>query len=171
MLISINAGHCVGLDSGAVGTYSTEAEINVKVAKLVCSYLEAVGYATLYIHEDELYDIVDISNNTKADLFVSIHCNSASNASAKGIETFYHSGSVNGEKLAHCIQNQLLSTFPSRLDRGLKTNSLYVVRNTDCPACLVELGFISNSEEEDFINNNIDEFARAVARGITDYFV
>ena len=55
-------------------------------------------------------------------------------------------------------------------DRGLKTDSLYVVRNTNAPAALLEIGFISNELDEEILINNIDGISAAIARGVSDYF-
>ena len=62
----------------------------------------------------------------------------------------------------------------SRTDRGVKiatpgVNGLYVLTNTDMPAVLVELAFITNPSDEEILANAQDALARAVARGITDY--
>ena len=168
--IAVNAGHCPGLDSGACGSYSQEADIVKKVAEIVCSDLNNVGYETLFIQENELEDICSMSDSFGADLFVSIRCNSAENSSAKGTETFYCEGSSNGYRLASKIQSQLLNTLGT-IDRGLKTNRLYVTSNTVAPAALVELGFISNQDEEFMLNTRIEDMAHAIARGISDYYV
>ena len=167
MLVAINAGHCPGLDAGACGNYSEEANIVKSVAEVVCEDLNQIGIQAIFIQENELEDICDIANGANADLFVSIHCNAAS-PEAHGTETFYCSGSENGRQLAQCIQDQLIGTLGTT-DRGLKTNSLYVTKHTNMPAVLTELAFISNPDEEELLNNNINEMAHAIARGVTDY--
>lgn len=116
--IAVNAGHCPGLDPGACGSYSQEADIVKKVAEIVCSDLINVGYESLFIQENELEDICKMSDSFGADLFVSIHCNSAGNPSARGTETFYCEDSSNGYKLASAIQNQLLNTLGT-IARGI----------------------------------------------------
>lgn len=168
--IAVNAGHCPGADPGACGAYSTEADIVKKVAEIVCSDLEKVGYKTRFIQMDSLGGICNEANQWGADLFVSIHCNSAASQSAKGTETFHWNGSVDGQTLARCVQRQLINTLGTT-DRGLKTANFAVLRGTDMPACLTELAFISNTEEEALLNNNIEKIAHAVARGITDYYL
>jgi len=57
------------------------------------------------------------------------------------------------------------------VDRGVKTDRFYVLRNTDCPAVLVECCFISNSEDEALLasKQGKDDIARAIARGVTNY--
>lgn len=167
MLVAINAGHCPGLDPGACGDYSEEANIVKSVAEVVCEDLYKVGIQTVFIQENELQDICDIANGANADLFISIHCNSASPA-AHGTETFYSASNDDGKKLAQCVQDQLISTLGTT-DRGLKTAGYYVIKHTDMTAILTELAFISNPKEEELLNNNINEMAHAIARGVTDY--
>jgi N-acetylmuramoyl-L-alanine amidase len=73
--------------------------------------------------------------------------------------------------LAEGIQSQIIG-LGGLSDRGLKTNPLYVTKHTDEPACLTELAFISNMKDSAKLGDEVwqDEFARAIARGITDYF-
>ena len=170
MKICINAGHCPGLDSGAVGTYLQEANVTKEIAEIVCADLQAVGYETLFVQENELYDISDASNEFGADAFVSIHCNAAGNTSAKGTETFAYSAGSDGEKLASFIQNQIIGALGT-VDRGVKySKGLYVLKHTDCPAVLVETAFISNAEDEKLLAEKKAEFAHAIARGVSDFY-
>ena len=168
MKICINQGHST-VDCGAVGqTGLTESEVNVRIGELVMYHLQQCGnFDVLLVHDDELQGICDESNQFCAELFVSIHCNAASNDQAKGTETFYGSD----ERLSQCIQSQIINSMGT-IDRGIKDgNHLYVIKHTDCKAILVECAFISNSEDECMLanENSRNEFARAIARGITDY--
>ena len=167
--IVINPGHCPGIDPGACGEYSTEADIVRKVGEVLQKDLEAIDYEVFVIQDDSLQAICDFSNSHEPDVFISIHCNAAANPEAVGTETLHYVPSEEGEKLAECVQNQFIATFDT-VDRGTKDGSrLYVIRNTNGPSILVELGFISNPDEENFLNENIEEMAHALARGITDY--
>lgn len=169
MRVVVNAGHCPGKDSGACGSYSQEADIVKYVAGVVCTDLKAVGIEAIFVQDNSLATICRTANDLNANLFVSIHCNSAENKNARGTETFYYEGSAKSKKLAQCIQKQLVDTMGS-VDRGLKRgNSLYVVKNTAMPAVLTELGFISNLAEEKYLNEHKQVMAHAIARGITDY--
>ena len=173
MKITINGGHCPGLDSGAVGaTGLQEAVVARDVMQRVAGYLRAVGSEVLEVQENELYQITDASNRFGADLFVSIHCNAATSREAKGTETYCYSRGGKGERLARCIQSQIVNSLGT-VDRGVKTANFYVLKNTDCPAVLVELAFISNPDDEALLADvgKRDEFARAIARGVTDYAV
>jgi len=170
MRIAINAGHFPGLDSGAVGqSRLCEANVVKNIATFVVSILQSVGYNALFIQDNELYNICDLSNDFNADLFVSIHCNGAENEEARGTETFYYDGNEAGLNLAKCVQKQVVDAL-TITDRGVKDGSwLYVVKHTNAPAILVETAFISNTEDEELLTNKQEEFARAIARGITDY--
>ncbi|SDF62391.1 N-acetylmuramoyl-L-alanine amidase family protein [Sporomusa acidovorans] len=168
---TINGGHCPGLDSGAVGATGLQEAVAARdVMQRVSSYLRVIGHEVLEVQENELYQITDASNQFGADLFVSIHCNAASSSAAQGTETYCYSLGGQGEKLARCIQNQIVNSLGT-VDRGVKTANFYVLRNTDCPAVLVEMAFISNPDDEKLLADagKRDEFARAIARGITDY--
>lgn len=171
MKLAINGGHYPGRDSGAVGhTGLEEANITCDMMARVASYLRAVSCVVLEVQENVLSKITEASNEFGADLFVSIHCNSSTNADVKGTETYCPSTGGDSERLATCIQQQIVSSLGT-VDRGVKTGNLYVLRLTDCPAVLVEIAFISNEEDEMLLadENSRDQFAAAIARGITDY--
>lgn len=165
MKIFINPGHCIDSDSGAVGYGLTEAEVAMRIAKRVSSYLVAVDYDTKVFQYDGLEEIVDVANYWDAELFISIHCN-ACDGNAQGTETFYNS--VEGEKLATAIQNKIVLNLGT-VDRGVKSANFFVLRYTKCPAVLVETAFIDNYHDNTLLYDYEDEFARAIACGITDY--
>lgn len=171
--ILINPGHAPGVDPGAVNPRTGLQEANVvkQIGRHVSDLLRNVGYTTDVIQDDNLAAICDQSNQWGADLFVSIHCNSAANSSAEGTETYHMDGSVQGGRLAKCIQQQLVETGKF-VDRGIKTANFYVLKNTIAPAVLVEVGFISNDREAACLENSSlqYEYAGAIARGITDYY-
>jgi len=174
MKICINAGHAPNgsPDPGAVGaTGLRESDVAHDIMQLVMYYLQHVDYETIQVQDDDLQSLCDASNNWGADLFISIHCNAATNIEAQGTETFCMSEMSAGGKLARCIQSQIINSMGT-VDRGVKTgSSLYVIKHTDCPAVLVETAFISNSEDETLLasEHGKEEFAKAIARGITDY--
>ena len=171
MKLTINGGHYPSRDSGAIGhTGLQEASITCDMMARVACYLRAVSCVVLEVQENVLSKITAASNEFGADLFVSIHCNAATNVDAKGTETFCAETGGNSEKLATCIQQQIISSLGT-VDRGVKTGNFYVLRLTDCPAVLVEMAFISNEDDEMLLaDENIrDQFAAAIARGITDY--
>ncbi len=178
MNVFINPGHAPNgnPDPGAVNdnTGLRECDVALAVGDLVTHYLKAAGVGVTDVFQcDSLEEICNQANASDADLFISIHCNSFANPDAKGTETWACAGSSVGHALANCIQNQIVDALGT-VDRGVKTatpgvNGLYVLTNTDAPAVLVELAFISNDEDERLLAKKQDDFARAIARGVTDY--
>lgn len=169
MKVTINAGHCPGADPGAIGqTGLQEADVAKDIAELTSCYLRQAGCETLIVQDNELSNIIDASNLFGADLFVSIHCNGFKDPAAKGTEVFCYQLLGNSEQLAKCIQSQIIDNLQT-VDRGIKTGNLYVLRHTECTAVLVETAFITNSKDELLLATQQDEFAKAIARGVTDY--
>ena len=175
MNVFLNPGHAPNgnPDPGACGWGLRECDVAKSVADLVADYLTAAGVAVVgNLQSDSLHEIVTASNHTDADVFISIHCN-AFNGTAHGTETWHYYTSGAGAKLAQCIQDQITTSLGS-LDRGVKgakpgVNGLYVLNNTDAVAVLVELAFIDNESDAELLREQQDDFARAIARGVTDY--
>lgn len=180
MKVFINPGHDIKYDSGAINNnYGiTEAEIAKSVGEKVAYYLNQVGYATQVMQSDNLnydsdyadrpYPVCVAANDWNSDIFVSIHCNAA-NTVAKGTETLVYGLGGQSEKLANCIQTQIIDSLDT-VDRGLKVRpELTVLKRTDMPAVLVELAFIDNDEDANLLIERQEDFSKAIARGITDY--
>lgn len=177
MKVFLNPGHAPNgnPDPGAVNeeTGLRECDVALAVGKAAESYLNAAGVETELLQSDSLYEICEAANGSDADIFMSIHCNAAAAEEANGTETWACAGSYRGSMLANCIQNQLVEALDTT-DRGVKiatpgVNGLYVLTNTDMPAVLVELAFITNPGDEEILANAQDALAGAVARGVTDY--
>jgi len=167
MKIMVNGGHFPGLDPGAIGRQSEEALICRELMELTAGYLMAAGMEAVTVQENELADIVAASNMSGADLFLSIHCNASKNPIPRGTETYYYSDE--GKLLAACVQQQIVRAL-HMADRGVKPGRwLYVLRNTEAVGILVETAFISNAADELLLREKTDAFARAIARGVTDY--
>lgn len=167
MKIFINSGHCIGADPGACGNGLEEAKVCWNISNRVSNYLQAVGYTTKVFSYDDLSVICDDANAWNADLFISIHCN-AFNGRASGTETF-SSGFSDSVKLANAIQNRIVKTLGT-VNRGVKQQGLYVVKYTDAPAVLVETAFIDNPSDAELLATREDDFARAIACGVTDFY-
>lgn len=175
MRVFLNPGHAPNgnPDPGACGYGLRECDVARNVADLVAGYLTAAGVEVVgCLQSDSLEEVVDSSNNSDADVFISIHCN-ACNGSANGTEVWHFYGSGAGKTLASCIQNQIVTSLGTT-DRGVKgakpgVNGLYVLSNTNAVAVLVELAFIDHTSDAQLLRSRQDEFARAIARGVTDY--
>ncbi len=178
MKVFLNPGHHPGIDSGAVNTHYgvQEAYIVRNIGALVEQYLEAAGVETELLQSDNLAgespaypEVCSRANKSDADLFVSIHCNSAENKAARGTETLIYTFGGQAESAAMAIQEQLVNSLGT-IDRGVKERpGLIVLSHTDMPAVLVETAFISNEADVQILMYEQDTIARAIARGITDY--
>jgi N-acetylmuramoyl-L-alanine amidase len=148
----VNFGHGeknAGYDPGAVGRvkWLKEAEQTKQIGEIFASGLEADGHTVRTIQDGDLEDIANFTNQVNPDLFISIHCNSSAEPSAHGIETYALQPGGFGETAARAIQNELVKEL-GLTDRGVKFSKFYVLRKTNCPAVLAEIGFISNVTEE-----------------------
>lgn len=167
----IDPGHG-GNDPGAISFSGfNESDINYNYAIILKSELKKHG-ANVYLtrSKDEFVDLedrVNFSNEKNADYFISLHCNSAENINAIGIEAFYYDDSTSmnlSRILCEIISNDL-----NRPNRGLKQGNYRVLIGQNCPATLLELGFLSNElEEQELIKRKI---INKTAKIITEYFV
>lgn len=174
--ICIDPGHG-GYDTGAIGpTGIYEKNVNLAIALKLGQILQQAGIDVIYTRTSDNVrwpsDVVkdlqtrcDIANNANVNYFVCIHSNSSDSPSANGTETYYLDGSPEGQKLAQDIQQELVSANGLQ-DRGIKTAGYYVLENTNAPAILTEVGFISNPNEESLLNNN--DFEEKCAQGIAN---
>ena len=158
-------------DPGACNQYLElcENEIAAAIGDLVEDYLVQAGCEVKSFQNESLSDICAVANAWKPDLFISIHCNAAADETAHGTETFTYSDDKEGERLAERINDQIVDSLDTT-DRGVKYGDrLFVLKHTDMPAVLVELAFISNTSDALLLRDRKDDFARAIARGVTDY--
>jgi N-acetylmuramoyl-L-alanine amidase len=224
--VVIDAGHG-GKDPGAIGTgryKDTEKHIALNVSLLAGKYIQEAfpDVNVIYTRSDdrfvELMERSMIANRAKADLFISIHCNSNEKPGPVGTETFVmglHKTEANmkvamkenasilleeGHELkydgfdpkdpesiialsirqnTHLDHSLLFSSlvqkqFTDRVgrpDRGVKQAGFLVISYTTMPAVLIELGFLSNPAEEDFLQSGKgqDYMASAIFRAFKDY--
>jgi N-acetylmuramoyl-L-alanine amidase len=183
----LDPGHG-GRDPGAVGpTGLKESDVALNVCKHLAAYLSpfAEVYMTRWFNKElgptekaDLQARCDQANSVKADLFISIHCNSADNPAARGMEVYTLPGDGPADKLAEEIVRAWEAAFPNMPVRKDMTDgdsdkeaNFYVLRKTAMPAVLVELGFISNPEEEKFLADGIFQAkcAEAIAGGVKKY--
>jgi N-acetylmuramoyl-L-alanine amidase len=213
--VVIDAGHG-GSMPGAVGKLSKEKDINLKVAlrigKLISDNFDdvTVVYTRKNDQDVELYKRAEIANKSKADLFISIHCNSVDNKSPTGVETFvmgvdksdasmaiakkenadmllekehqtnysgfdpnspeayiifslYSSAYLNSSTIfASKVQKHLVNNT-KMIDRTVKQAGFLVLYKVAMPSILIELGFISNAEEEKYLMREDTQEVMAVS--------
>lgn len=172
MIVAIDPGHG-GSDPGAVGPAGTEEKAHaLAIALHLRNIFEKNGHKVILTREtdldvsypgasaaEELQARVNIANRAVANIFISIHINAVVNPEAHGVESWYY---LSGRNLAEFIQVELSKL--GLADRGAKQANFYVLKHTAMPAVLLEIGFISNSTEEQMLANK--EFRLRVAQAI-----
>jgi N-acetylmuramoyl-L-alanine amidase len=224
--VVIDAGHG-GHDPGNLGTgryKHSEKDISLEVALQFGDYIQRAfpDVDVIYTRKEDKFVTLkgrtEIANKIPADVFISIHCNSAANTAAFGTETFVMSMTKEKANLelakrensvvlleenyeqtyggldpnnpedmivyelaqkAHMHQSLSLSAKiqdqyrdrVSRRDRGVKQAPYWVISFTTMPSILTELGFLTNKEEEDFLNSENGKvyMASAIYRAFKDY--
>ena len=181
-VIYIDPGHG-GMDPGCVYKDIYEKDINLKIALKLRDELEKNG-AIVYLTRDSDVDLsinthnhkksdlnnrIKAINNSKADLFISIHLNSIESSSWYGVQLFYSESNKNNEVLVKEIQKNIKDLNGNR--KYKKNNELYLIKSVDIPGVLVEVGFLSNDNERYLLQT--DEYQNKVVEclynGIVDY--
>ena len=112
---------------------------------------------------------VNDANRWGADYFISLHTNAASSPSAGGTEAYAYARGTRAFELGEDILEELSDVTGLR-NRGMQARpGLYVLRKTQMPAVLVELGFITNPGEATLMRDAPDLFAEGIYRGILDF--
>lgn len=172
--IVIDAGHG-GNDPGAIGKGGTrEKDVTLAVSEYLKRYLENDRFKVMLTRAEDLEVLlqprVDVANLRDSDLFISIHCNSMppNNEHVRGIETYYTT--PQSKELADILHQYLVKELNAP-DRRVRKRGLFVTRKTKMPSVLLEIGFISNPEEEALLGSSAYQrrVAKAIRDGIYDY--
>lgn len=223
--VVLDAGHG-GDDPGAIGKFSKEKDLNLKLALKVGELINERYKDTVKVvytrSKDEFVALqkrAEIANKNKADLFISIHTNAAKKKEACGVETFilgtdkmeqnldvairenavikleedYNTTYQNFDpnsidsyimfelmqnshmekslQFAEMVQKRFVGSL-NRDDRGVRQAAFWVLLKTACPSILFEMGFISNAEEEKFLNQpaSTAQMANALVNAFDEYY-
>ena len=170
--VFIDAGHG-GTDPGAVGNGLKEKDIVLSIATKLGALLNGRGISIKYSRTTDTYLSLEerarLANAWGADLFVSIHANSAT-SSVRGTECYTHPTANTATKtLSGNVSRAIASKFGIS-NRGHKEANFAVLRLSNMPAILVETAFISNSSDANLLNTRQTDFSIAIANSILSYF-
>lgn len=175
--VVIDPGHG-GEDEGCSVGGVLEKDVNLEIAKSVRDKLREMGYQVVMTREGDQFssteERVRRANLEKGDLYVSIHQNACETSEPNGVEAWYCQNE-NGEKsrrLARLMEKYVVQ-FTGAQEREIsETDSLYVLRETDMPSCLVETGFLTNAAERAKLTDPEyqDAIAEGIAYGVDFYF-
>lgn len=189
-VIMLDPGHG-GNDSGAICAYNPdsskkyEKQINLLLAQKIKAKLEEKGAKVIMTRSNDTYYSLDYRVNearTKnPDMFIAVHCDSSESATPMGTSAYYYQ--AYSFPLASAIHNSLVSTYKksiyagssstvlNKIDRGTNMYPFKVTRIEECPAVLIEYGFVSNINECKLLWSNSvqDKLAQATVEGIENY--
>ena len=175
-VIVLDAGHG-GNNPGATaslgGVQYCEDEMNFALACRVQDQLESLGATVIMTRDTDvdmsLYDRAVKTRRAKPNLMISIHRNSSVSASAHGFESYYYQ--PYSMPFCEAVNRQAASLF--RQDRGTHyVTPMYVTRISECPAILIECGYMSNADDmSSMIQDSFDQaLAEKITQGVVDYF-
>ncbi|GAA0303860.1 N-acetylmuramoyl-L-alanine amidase [Gracilibacillus halotolerans] len=187
--IVIDPGHG-GVDGGAEGTDDTqEKEIALNVSQKLQNYLEQAG-AIVYLTREGDYDLanddtrglsrrkaediqrrVHFIKEKEADFFLSIHLNSLPDKRWRGAQSFFYPGNEQSELLATSIQDEIKDNLENTERKALGMRQVYLLKYTEAPGALVEIGFLSNDEERELLKDKgyQQKMAESIYFGILKY--
>ena len=174
--VVIDPGHG-GPDPGAVGIGGLrETDVVLDVSLQVSEFLLAKGVKVLMTRKNEIdLDLpprVARANDYRADAFVSIHANASrgTRRDVNGLETYYYTG-YRGLTLARNIHKEIVEVSYGSPDRGVRRSRFFVIRKTDMPAALVEIGFVTGRIDARKLKqaDHRKKLAFAIAKGILNY--
>lgn len=193
--VFLDPGHG-GKDPGAVYYNTNEKDFTLQVYKKLRKELEGLGYTVLSSRDSDVYvDFVTerskMVNDTNSDIFISIHFNASGSPASNrsGIQTYSYEedsgyrAKINqywhnhpdriseSNRLAADIHSSLLAETGAK-DAGLLQNSFAVLRETDKPAVLLELGYIDNFNENQQVRSDAyqNRLVAGIVKGIQKYY-
>jgi N-acetylmuramoyl-L-alanine amidase len=176
LTVCVDAGHG-GMDGGAVGGELKESDLNLAIALYLRDYLKAAGLNVVMTREDDTFvggswqaglrERARISNDSDAVLFVSVHANSYTDPSVKGMTTIRNKNRYpESDLLATLVQEETITATGAK-DRGVSNDTgLVVLNHTNVPACLIEVGFLTCPEELELLSE--ENYRRVIAYGIAN---
>ena len=183
-VIILDAGHG-GVDAGATGNQIIEKDLNLILTKKLEKELVSRG-ATVYLtREDDkdlstttvnrkrsdLYNRAKYINKISPDMYISVHLNSVTSSSWRGLQVFYTTKNKENKLIAETITNHLKENIPN-VREIKKDNTYYMYKHIISPGVLIEAGFISNSNDSYLLQNKgyQDKLISLISDSIEIYF-
>jgi len=183
-IIIIDAGHG-GKDPGTISNDTYESDINLKISKYLEIELTKMG-ATVILTREGNYDLstpnakwrkksdfdnrINLINNSKANMYLSIHLNYLTNTKYSGAQVFYNN--EENKKIAEAIQKELNTELKN--DREIKKipSKTYMYSKLNIPGVLIECGFLSNYHEKELLKTSEyqEKLAKIITKGIINYY-
>lgn len=180
--IYIDQGHNPsGVNAGAEGFGIREQDITFQIGLYLAQILSndnrfearlsrptretSLGYD----NTSSLRERVTMANDWPADYFISIHANASTNPEINGSEVYVSNDYTPAWYLANAVLAEIVRRTQTKYNGVFLNPSLYVLRNTKMPAILVELGYITNYEDNRNMIENGYQFAYGIYVGLLNY--
>ncbi|MEH2181170.1 N-acetylmuramoyl-L-alanine amidase [Nostoc sp.] len=174
VVVIIDPGHG-GKDSGALGIGGArEKDVILPIGKRLGEILQQHGVQVILTRDSDYFVTlpgrVQLAERANADVFVSIHANSAgaSRPDVNGLEVYYYD---NGLNLARIVRSSILQSISTIKDRGVRRARFYVLRKSSMPSILVETGYMTGRQDMARLRTSAyqNQMAEAIARGVLQY--
>jgi N-acetylmuramoyl-L-alanine amidase len=182
-VIAIDPGHG-GKDGGAISSNGdvVEKEVTLGISLYLRDFLQQSGAFVIMTREEDkdlaspeadknrkrksedIRNRVKFVNENAPDFLVSIHVNSIPSPKWSGAQTFYSPAYKKSEDMSYLIQDEIKRVLENTDRVPTKTNSVFLIREVTCPAVLVEVGFVSNTDEAKRLQST--EYQKAMANAI-----
>lgn len=180
--IYIDPGHG-GFDGGTTSLDKAiiEKDITLEVSLKLAHYLRRTGYLVKLTREtdmalgsnkkEDIHKRVSLINESKANLYVSIHANSYPSRVARGAQVFYQDHNSENVKLAKSIMKTIKALDDSNKRVASLIKDKYLVDHITVTGCLIELGFLSNDSDLNSLTNQqyLDDLVQMIYLGIMEY--
>jgi N-acetylmuramoyl-L-alanine amidase len=171
--VFLDYGHG-GNDPGAVSGSYKEKDFTLSIGKRLKYHLERHNLKVVESREgDTNPSLTERSNKANAnfvDVAVSLHCNSFTDNSAQGVEIYTYGQGNREIGLAKAILNQIVKAKLYTKNRGVKQANFHMVREIKTASVLLEMAFISNTEDRNILLNKQEEMAIAITKGILSFY-
>ncbi len=188
-VIVLDPGHG-GPDPGAVKGEAIEKDISLSVSIKLRDYLQQQGALVLMTRETDI-DLADedlkgysrrkvqdlkrrvaLINDSEADFFASIHLNAIPSSKWKGAQTFYSGHFKESKRGAKFIQEELRRNLENTNREAKTSDSIYLLKKSEIPGVLVEIGFLSNPTERELLRQETyqEQVAASIYQGIMRYY-
>lgn len=181
-VIALDAGHG-GPDGGAVSRQGViEKDVNLAITLYLRDYLQQAGALVIMTREGD-YDLaaestkgyskrktedlkqrVRMIEESKADLFISMHLNSIPSNRWRGAQTFFPPNNGESQKLAEWIQAEIRHNLENTQRLAKTDDKIFLLQALRMPSALVEVGFLSHPEESELLRD--EKYQRKVAASV-----
>lgn len=183
-IIVLDSGHG-GVDAGAQNSTIIEKDLNLILSKKLEKELTSRGGVVYQTREgdydlstttvnrkrSDLYNRAKYINEINPDMYISIHLNSTTSPTWKGLQVFYTNKNKDNKIIAETITNYLKENIHN-VREVKQDNSYYMYKYITCPGILIEAGFISNPNDNYLLRNSQyqDKLIKLIADAIEKYY-